>query len=159
MLTSTILVRPAIAQDEPAIRALVRSERLNPTGLNWPNFVVAADTHGIVGAVQLRRHADGSRELGSLVVASAARGRGIATRLIDALLAHEPGRVQMITDATFASRYARWGFMPIAPRQASRCVRLNHRLGRLACVISFFKRRTLKRLVILDRPARGTPAA
>jgi N-acetylglutamate synthase-like GNAT family acetyltransferase len=157
VLTSTILIRPAIAQDEPAIRALVHSERLNPSGLDWPNFVVAADTHGIVGAVQLRHHADGSRELGSLVVAEVARRRGIATRLIDTLLAHEPGRVQMITDATFAARYARWGFTPIAPRQASRCVRLNHRLGRLACVISFFKRRPLRRLVILDRPGRGTP--
>ena len=80
-----ITIRPATNQDQLAIRALVRTERLNPTDLNWPNFVVAAGERGLVGAVQLRIHTAGSRELGSLVVRKEARGQGIASRLIDAL--------------------------------------------------------------------------
>ena len=36
------VVRAATAADAEAIRALVRSApRMNPTGLDWPNFVVA----------------------------------------------------------------------------------------------------------------------
>ena len=134
---------------------MVRTERLNPTGLDWRNFLVAADGGQVLGAVQMRKHPDGSRELGSLVVANAARGQGIATRLIDVLLSGDCGRVQMITDGAFALRYARWGFRRIAPRAASRKVRLNYRIGRAAIVISLLKRRPLRRLVILDRAARA----
>jgi hypothetical protein len=36
--------------------------------LDWRRFLVATFDAGIVGAVQLRQHADTSRELGSLVV-------------------------------------------------------------------------------------------
>ena len=36
-----IVFRRASEQDQQAIRALVHSERLNPTGINWPNFLVA----------------------------------------------------------------------------------------------------------------------
>lgn len=71
-----IHIRRATSRDQDAIVALVRSERLNPTGLDWPHFVVAADDGGrLVGAVQLRWLADGARELGSLIVLPALRGR------------------------------------------------------------------------------------
>ncbi len=146
-----IIVRPAIESDQPAIRDLVRSERLNPTGLKWQNFLVAADEAGICGAVQLRRHADGSRELGSLVVAPPARGQGMAARLIDTLLADERGRVLMITDGAFAWHYERWGFRRIDTGAAPSAVRFNYRIGRLARVISFLLRRPKRKLVILDR--------
>ena len=79
-------IRRATERDQQAIRALVHSERLNPTGLNWPNFVVAVIGGRVIGAVQMRRHSDGSRELGSLVVSKEARGHGLASRMIDALL-------------------------------------------------------------------------
>src|SRR5689334_10945667 len=92
-----VTLRGARADDEPGIRALVRSERLNPFELDWRRFVVATDAGGIVGAVQLRKHDDGSRELGSLVVRRHARRHGIGSRLIDALLARDPPRVFMIT--------------------------------------------------------------
>ena len=145
-------IRPAMPVDQETIRALVKRERLNPMGIDWPNFLVAEGTQGIVGAVQLRRHPDGSRELGSLVVAPEARGHGIAARLIDALVARHDGPVQMITGAQHAAHYRRWGFRPVEPQGAPRSVRLNYRLGSLASVISFIKRRAPRRLVILHRP-------
>jgi amino-acid N-acetyltransferase len=146
-----IAIRPATEADSAGIRALVRSERVNPTGLDWRNFVVAADERGLVGAAQMRRHSDGSRELGSLVVGRQARGRGIAARLIDALLADERGRVLMITGEDFAAHYRRWGFRRIEPGAAPAAIRWNHRIGRMGGVVSLIKRRPIRRLVILDR--------
>lgn len=91
-------IRPATPGDQDTC-ALARSERLNPNRLDWPHFFVAASERGIVGAVQLRRHPDGSRELGSLVVAQDHRRQGLAARLIDALLAQQAGAVQLIAGA------------------------------------------------------------
>lgn len=68
--------------------------------------------------VQLRRHRDGSRELGSLVVRKEARRQGIASRLINALLAGANERVLLITAESFAARYERWGFRQIEPAAA-----------------------------------------
>ena len=36
-------IRPALPTDHEAIVGLVRSERLNPNGLEWPNFLVATE--------------------------------------------------------------------------------------------------------------------
>jgi amino-acid N-acetyltransferase len=150
-----IRIRPAREKDQQVIRALVRGERPNPTGLDWRNFLVAEHKRGIVGAVQMRKHRDGSRELGSLVVAKEARGEGIATHLVEALIGAEAGRVQMITDRAFARHYERWGFRPIKPRAASPIVRRNYRIGRCAIVLSLLKRLPRRRLVILDRAGLG----
>ncbi|SIT53825.1 GCN5-like N-acetyltransferase [Mesorhizobium prunaredense] len=146
-----ISIRRATEQDHPAIRGLVRGERLNPTDLMWPNFLVAAADGHIVGAIQMRKHADGSRELGSLVVSKESRGQGVATRLIYAVLATESGPVWMITANAFAGAYSRWGFRRIEPRTAPVRIRRNHRMGSLASIVSFFKRRPIRRLVILER--------
>ena len=146
-----VTIRPAIETDEVAIRTLVHSERLNPYGLDWPNFMVAVIGPVLVGAVQLRRHLDGSRELGSLVVRKEARRRGIASRLIDALLAGTNERVLLITVEAFAARYERWGFRPIEPAAAPAAIRRSYRLGSLASVTALLKFRRIRRLVILHR--------
>ena len=144
-------IRRATERDQEAIRALVHSERLNPTGINWPNFLVAVMRDNIIGAIQMRKHSDGSREVGSLVVTSEARGHGIASRLIDVLLAEEKDPVWMITAESYAGAYSRWGFEQIEARAAPAKVRRNHLMGRLASIISFVMRRPIRRLVILQR--------
>ena len=146
-----LIIRPAIETDQAIIRTLVRSERLNPYGLDWPNFLVAVIGPALVGAVQLRRHRDGSRELGSLVVRKEARGRGIASRLINALLAGTNERVLLITVEAFAARYGRWGFRPIETAAAPAAIRRNYWMGSLASVTALLKLRRIRRLVILDR--------
>jgi amino-acid N-acetyltransferase len=144
-------IRRATELDEKAIRLLVRGERLNPMDLDWPNFLVAAQGDAVLGAVQMRQHSDGSRELGSLVVSKDARGRGIARRLIEALLAAEHEPVWMITSEAFAKAFARWGFRPVSAGEAPVKVRLNHRLGSLAGLLSLIMGRPRRRLVILER--------
>jgi amino-acid N-acetyltransferase len=148
-------VRPAIEADQPGILALVRSERLNPNNLAWRNFVVASDETGISGAVQIRNHADGSQELGSLVVRREARGHGVASRLVEAITARDNRRLFMITGAAFATHFERWDFRPIDPNEAPRAIRHNYRMGRLGGILSLLRWRRPRRLVILDRPGRG----
>ena len=114
----SLAIRAATADDQNAIVGLVHSERLNPHGLEWPNFVVAVDGQALVGAAQIRKHKDGSRELGSLVVDRSYRRQGLASRLIDRLLAGEVGRVLVITGQLRAAYFARWGFRPITSGRA-----------------------------------------
>ena len=144
-------IRRATERDQQEIRALVHGERLNPTGLNWPNFMVAVIGGRLIGAVQMRKHSDGSRELASLVVSKEHRGHGTASRLIDALLAENQGPVWMITAEPYAGAYSRWGFEQIETRAAPAKVRRNHLMGSLARIISFVMRRPVRRLVILER--------
>ena len=148
-------VRRAGPADEAAIQALVRSERLNPTGLRWPYFVVACDGERIVGAVQMRHHLDGSHELGSLVVAPTLRGQGLAARLIDALLLSFPGPVHMVTQRRHATHFERWGFRPVRAWHAPVAVRLNWLIGQSVALWSLLRRRPARRLAILGRRLRA----
>jgi amino-acid N-acetyltransferase len=146
-----VLLRRAVALDQLAITQLVHSERLNPHGLGWANFVVAVIGHEVIGAVQMRQHADGSRELGSLVVSRAHRGRGIAQRLIAALLTRHPGTVHLITHHANAVHYERWGFIVIDTREAPHALRRNRLLGQMVSVLALLQGRRPRRLVILRR--------
>jgi amino-acid N-acetyltransferase len=149
-----LAIRNATERDHLAITTLVHSERLNPNDLDWRRFIVATDTTGILGAVQLRRHFDRSRELGSLVVRKDARGRGIASRLIDTLLAPVATRVLMITGAAFIAHYERWGFYRIQPMEAPIAVRRNYYLGSLiGGALSLLSGRRPRTLAILHRNA------
>jgi amino-acid N-acetyltransferase len=146
-----LLVRRAVALDQLAITLLVHGERLNPHGLGWANFVVAAMGNTVVGAVQMRQHPDGSSELGSLVVSRAHRGQGLAGRLISALLTRHPGTVHVITRHANAEHYRPWGFAVIAACDAPRSVRRNRLLGQMASVLALLRGRRPRQLVILRR--------
>lgn len=148
-----LAIRRATAADDAAIQRLVRSERLNPTKLHFANFHVAEAGGNLVGAVQMRPHGDGGRELGSLVVVPEWRGMGVAAALIDALLEGREGSVHMITDKTFAAHYRRWGFTVVTLSSAPRSIRFNYIAGRMARVISWLKGLPPKQLVVLRRAA------
>lgn len=127
-----ICIRPAQAEDQEAIVRMVRAERLNPTGLHWERFTVAEDAQGLAGVVQVRRHADGSREIGSFAVRQDVRGQGIGAALVDKALARETGTVHLITRPALAAYVSRWGFERIAPSQASAALRRGRLMGCLA---------------------------
>ena len=147
----SVAIRSATADDQGAIVALVRSERLNPTGIDWPHFVVAIDGNKLIGAAQIRKHKDGSRELGSLVVDRRWRGQGVAACLIETLLASEPGRVLVITGQVRTAYFARWGFRPLETSRAPAAIQFNYYMGRMAGILSLLRRRPLNHLIILDR--------
>ena len=147
-----IEIRAATADDQEGVVALVRSERVNPTGLHWQNFVVAEDAGRIVGVAQIRKHKDRSRELASLVVEPSWRGRGLAARLIEKLLASEHGQLFVITSERRSAYFARWRFQAADRSRAPWPVRFNYYLGQFGGgMVSLLLRREPLRLVILDR--------
>jgi amino-acid N-acetyltransferase len=147
-----VSIRPAVAEDQPHILALARGERVKPVGLHWPKFVVAEQDGKIIGAAQLREHPDGSRELGSLVVATPFRGRGVASRLIDRRLADATGRVYVITGRIHAEFYRRWGFRPIKPGKAPFFICMNYWIGYLGGGLqAIIARRAVNHLGLFER--------
>ena len=144
-------IRKATAEDQEQIVALVRAERLNPNGLDWSNFIVATRQGTIIGAAQIRRHADGARELGSLVVAPRFRGEGLAADLVSHLLTEErdTGALCVVTGQQNARHYTRWGFKPVPVRYAPKSVRRNFVLGQLiGGAHALVKRRPINHLVV-----------
>ncbi len=114
-----ITIRLAVREDEPAIRALIRSEHLNPLGFHWRNFLVAEDNAGALVAVgAVKTHGDGSRELASIATVPEARGRGAAGAVIREILAREEsasggGRLYLTCRRSMKGFYEKFGFREI----------------------------------------------
>jgi N-acetylglutamate synthase-like GNAT family acetyltransferase len=149
----TISVRRATAEDQDGITGIVRRARLNPSRLAWPGFVVAVDDGRLVGTAQLRLHPDGAVELASLVVEPAARRAGVATSMVDALLAQEARPVYTIIDQRYAAHFQRWGFTRVPADALPRSVRHVLRIGRVVTGVASALRKPRIRLVPLIRPA------
>jgi amino-acid N-acetyltransferase len=141
---AAIIIRRATADDQPAIRRMVRQERLDPTNVKWPNFVVAEQAGTVVGIGQVRPHPAGG-ELGSLVVREDLRGQGIGGRIIERLLAEETGRVYLECAARMVPYYERFGFREIDRRDAPGPLRVKSAIG------NFFARLMGTRLAVMAR--------
>jgi amino-acid N-acetyltransferase len=111
-----IQVRVARREDQPLIRRLVRDAQLNPLSLSWRQFWLPVDASGqVIGCGQVRRHGDGSRELASIVVAEAWRGRGVARALIGRLMAEAGPPLWLTCRSGLKGFYARFGFREADP--------------------------------------------
>jgi len=120
-------LRPATEADQGVIRAMVFAERLDPTSLNWRNFIVAADGREIIGIAQIKPHSD-CREFGSLIVKPAYRRRGIGRQLVEALLSKEAGEVYLLCAVRRVPYYRQFGFEVIDNAQAPLTLRRKLRL-------------------------------
>jgi N-acetylglutamate synthase-like GNAT family acetyltransferase len=133
----------------------MRGERVNPLGIDWPNFVVATRDGEVVGCVQLRPAGRSAVELGSGVVRADLRRRGLGARLIDAALARAgERRVLMLTAAEHERYFARWGFRPVGLAAAPWPVRRNWLLGQAGSVVALAHGLRPRRLAILVRERR-----
>lgn len=104
-------LRPAAERDQAAIRRIVRAARINPSGLEWPRFLVAEEAGAIVGVGQVKPHRDGTRELASIAVVPDRQGRGIGTAIVNALIAREHGEVLHLTcRREMQGYYEKFGF-------------------------------------------------
>jgi amino-acid N-acetyltransferase len=147
-----VVVRRARPDDQPIITAMVRRARLNPAGLHWEQFVVGERDGRAAGVAQLRRHSDGTKELASLAVEPGAREHGIATQMVDALLADETTAVYALIDRRFVGHFARWGFHQVAPSELPRSVSRIYLIGRAVTTLGSLLRRQRIRIVPLLRP-------
>ncbi|HUF38828.1 MAG TPA: GNAT family N-acetyltransferase [Anaerolineales bacterium] len=110
-----MILRPAIASDELAIQRLIREGRINPMGVRWERFVVIEAPDGELAAIgQVKPHRDGSLELASIVTAPEYRGRGLARRVIEHLVASNPGVLYLMCRADFGPMYEKFGFRDVS---------------------------------------------
>ena len=126
-----ITIRPAIETDQPVIRAIIRAAFINRTGLDWRRFLLAEDQGRIVGVGQVKPHADGSRELASLAVIPEYQGQKVGSKLVQALLAREQGRIYLFCIAKLAGYYAQFGFKLVQRTDLPPSLARLHRLGNL----------------------------
>jgi N-acetylglutamate synthase-like GNAT family acetyltransferase len=151
----SIRIRPATERDREAIDALVPPD-MPVRDLDCGRFMVASDDGGLAGAAELIEHPDGSQELGFLVVRPDVRRRGIAARLIDAMLLAARGRLYMIARARFAAHYSHWGFAPVDPASAPTGVLRNYLRSRLSAIdMAWATVRPPDPLAILGRRSRA----
>jgi amino-acid N-acetyltransferase len=123
-------IRPATADDSPAIKRSVKQARLDQTGLDWRNFKIAETAEGgdMLGFCQVRRYA-GVRELGSLYVRKTFRSQGIGEVLIRACLAEQQAPVHLECVEARQGYYERFGFQRIPKRQAPAALALKSLVG------------------------------
>jgi N-acetylglutamate synthase-like GNAT family acetyltransferase len=128
-----LIIRPAVPEDFPSIRALIHVVKINPTDLDWHRFLVAVTQENkLLGCGQIKPHYDGSLELASIAVQELARGHGVARAVIQELLLREKTRpLYLMCRARLESLYVKFGFhaiglsdMPPYFRRISRAERL-----------------------------------
>jgi len=112
-----LAIRDAAVKDAATIRRIVRAANINPTGLDWPRFVVAEDGGEIVGVGQVKQHRDSTRELASIAVIPERQGKGIGSAIIRELLGRETGVVHLTCRSQLQGYYERFGFMRLEPRE------------------------------------------
>jgi N-acetylglutamate synthase-like GNAT family acetyltransferase len=132
-------LRPATRSDQVRIRSLIRTVRINPTGLDWPRFVVAVTSSGeLIGCGQVKTHADGSRELASIAVAPDYRGEGVARAIIEHLINIHPKPLYLTCRSSLEPFYQQFGFQTIPNNQMPPYFR---RISRLAKILFWLIRR------------------
>jgi amino-acid N-acetyltransferase len=135
---TTFSLRPSIPSDFPAIKNLVRTAQINPTGLKWPRFVIAeSDLGEVIGCAQIKPHRDGSFELASLVVAENYRGQGIARSIVAHLTTHHEGTLYLMCRSSLREFYQKLGFAPVSEPQMPPYFR---RISRLASLAEFLQK-------------------
>ncbi|HBY97571.1 MAG TPA: GNAT family N-acetyltransferase [Chloroflexi bacterium] len=115
-LPPQLVLRPTRSTDTSAIRTLVRNAHLDPTQLHWRQFWVIADEAEVIACGQLR-HFPGVRKLGSLVVKPEWRRGGLATALVEHLLASTDAPVYLECRAGHMPFYERFGFKRVSWHQ------------------------------------------
>ncbi|AFY87848.1 MAG: hypothetical protein CLLPBCKN_004791 [Chroococcidiopsis cubana SAG 39.79] len=134
-LPSGCNLRPANAKDAWAIRKLVLSAKLDPTQLRWQQFSVVECNGRVVACGQLRAFA-GAQELGSLVVASNWRGKGLGSYLVEYLIeqATQPLYLECL-GRKLAEFYTRFGFVAVTWKELPRSLKFKFALSDLAAKI------------------------
>jgi N-acetylglutamate synthase-like GNAT family acetyltransferase len=146
--STSFSLRAAIVEDSSAIRHLVISVGINPTGLDWRRFVVAVSPQGeVIGCGQVKPHRDGSLELASIAVTPERRGQGVARAIIEHLLAENQGELYLMCRSGLGGLYEKFGFRVIQPDEMPRYFRKISRLVGLVEVL----RRDGESLLVMKR--------
>ena len=123
------ILRPATEADFPEIKALIRQVRINPMGMDWRRFTVAANgpvlsevegSGEMLACAQLKPVPGGLTELASLAVRPTCRKKGIARALIEHLLAEAPRPVYLTCRSSLEKLYEKFGFRGLREEETPR---------------------------------------
>lgn len=131
-LPSGCTIRKATYEDMWSVRWLVFSSVLDPTQLMWQQFWVIQCQGNVVACGQLRNFSQ-AQELGSLVVAPAWRGRGLASFLTHHLIvtATQPLYLECLGER-LAEFYKGFGFVPIVFEDLPKSLQRKFQISQLA---------------------------
>jgi N-acetylglutamate synthase-like GNAT family acetyltransferase len=152
-----VYLRAASAEDEAAIRRIIRAARLNPFGLHWPRFVVAAAVtpyaaEQIVATGQVKILGDGTRELASLAVIPALQQGGIGQAIVWTLIDRTQGALYLRCASHNEGYYERFGFRTLAPPEMPRSLRRVYAAANLVTGPLNALTGSGERLVVMGRP-------
>ncbi len=146
-----ITLRPVIAAEHQLIRKLILQNNLNPFGLKWESFIVAADEENqFVGCGQIKRH-DDVEELASLVVVEEWQGRGVSKILMDALIERGKRPLWLMCESPLTHYYNKFGFEEVEePANLPSFFRNVYWFTRLSFGVVFLIRGTYVAFMFLD---------
>jgi N-acetylglutamate synthase-like GNAT family acetyltransferase len=130
-------IRPARESESGQIKALIHLTGINPMGLDWKRFVVAAegDRDEMIGCGQLKPHGVDILELASLAVYPEYRGKGVARTIIEHLLAESPRPLYLMCESSLGPLYEKFGFRAIAFEEMPRYFQRISKLAGLATTL------------------------
>ena len=141
-----LTLRDATASDQPTLRRIVRAPNINPTGLDWPRFIVAEDGGAIVGVGQVKPHRDGTREVASIAVIPVRQRQGVGSAIIEELLRREKDTLHLTCRSRLQGYYERFGFKRLESRDYPPS------LARRMRVINVLVRPFSIRIIVMRRP-------
>ncbi len=139
-------IRPARETETAQIRDLIYLVGINPTGLDWRRFVVAAnDQDEMIGCGQLKPHGQDVLELASIAVYPEHQGKGVARAIIESLLKDSPRPLYLMCESSLGPLYEKFGFRGISYEEMPRYFQ---RMSKLAGLVTTLARREEHLLVM-----------
>ena len=141
-----ITVRSARETEAAHIRDLIHQVGINPMGLDWKRFVVAAGDHDeLLGCGQLKPHGPDVLELASIAVYPEHQGKGVARLIIEYLLKDSPRPLYLMCESGIGPMYEKFGFRPVTYDDMPRYFQ---RISKLAGLVTTLAKRQ-ERLLIM----------
>jgi len=140
-------LRPARESESTVIKDLIHLTGINPMGLDWKRFVVAAAgaQDQVMGIGQLKPHGTEILELASIAVFPEYRGTGVARAIIEYLLKDSPRPLYLMCESSLGALYERFGFRSVSYAEMPRYFQ---RITKLAGLVTTLARRDTRLLVM-----------
>jgi N-acetylglutamate synthase-like GNAT family acetyltransferase len=143
---TTYTLRPARESEASQIKGLIRLVGINPIDLDWKRFVVAVnDQDEMIGCGQIKPHGTEILELASIAVFPEHQGKGVASAIIEHLLANSPRPMYLMCESSRGSLYEKFGFRAI---EYAEMPRYFQRITKLAGLATTLARRNVSLLVM-----------
>ena len=122
-------IRPAQESESGQIKELIHLVGINPSGLEWSRFLVAAKADGeIIGCGQIKPHGQDIKELASIAVLPEYRKQGVARKIIEELLSMSPRPLYLMCIEHNGPMYEKFGFYAIEMDEMPRYFRRMQKL-------------------------------